>query len=140
MKTGSPEYSLVRNDLLVRKVGIEVIIYDRKSQKAHCLTNIAASVWQLWEANKSVREICVALEQPDEQQVWAILSELRSAGLLANPIPDIAYDNKLSRRELVKKAGVGIALATPFLTSIIVPPPASAVTPSRPPRRSPRKN
>ena len=135
-----PEYSLVRNHLLIRKVGDEVIIYDSKTQKAHCLSDIAASVWQLSEAQKSVREICVALEQPDEQQVLAILSELESAGLVVNPIPDIGHDNKLSRRELVKKAGVGIALAAPFLTSIIVPPPASAVTPSRPPRRSPRKD
>lgn len=140
MKTGAPEYSLERNHLLVRKVGNEVIIYDRKTQKAHYLTNIAASVWQLWEANKSVREICVALEQPDEQQVWAILAELGSAGLLANPIPEMADDNKLSRRELVKKTGVGIALAAPFLTSILVPPPASAVSPPRPSRRLPRKH
>jgi hypothetical protein len=140
MKNGHPEYSLVRNQLLVRKVGDEVIIYDRNTQKAHCLTNIAASVWQLWGAQKSVHEICVALEQPDEQKIWAILSELRSAGLLINPITRTADDNRLSRRELVKKAGVGIALAAPFLTSIIVPPPASAASPPPTPRRSLRKN
>ena len=140
MKSGPPEYSLVRNHLLIRKVGDEVIIYDSKTHKAHCLNNVAASVWQLWEAQKSVREICVALEQTDEQKIWTILSELRSAGLLMNPIPGIADDNRLSRRELAKKAGVGIALTATFLTSVIVPPPASAVTPHRPPRRSIRKN
>lgn len=138
MKNGPPEYSLVRNHLLVRKVGDEVIVYDSKTHTAHCLNDSAASVWQLCEAHKSVPEICAALEQPDEQQVWAILSELRSAGLLVNPPPGID-DNRLSRRDLVKRAGAGIALAAPFLTSIIVPPPASAVTP-HPPRRPPRRN
>ena len=134
MENRTPEYSFMRkHDLLVRTVGEEVIIYDGKTQKAHCLNGITASVWKRWEAGNSVHDICLALDQPDEEIVCTILSELYGSGLLSNPIPASVHQNVLSRRDLIKKIGIGMTV--PFVTSVIVPPPTAAASPPRPQRR-----
>lgn len=137
MKNDRPEYAVVRNDLLIRKVGDEVIVYDGENHTAHRLNGIAASVWQLLGDHKSVREICDALDQKDEELVCAILSEFQKSGLLTKIGSPLTYKNLISRRDLVKRIGASVALAAPFVTSVIVPSPASATSP--PPPRQPQR-
>ena len=135
MENDRPEYAVVRNDLLIRKVGDEVIVYDGGNHTAHCLNGIAASIWQLWGDHKSVREICDALDQKDEELVCAILCELQNSGLLAKIGSPFTDKNLMSRRDLVKRIGATVTLAAPFVTSVIVPPPAGATSPPRQPQR-----
>lgn len=134
MENGKAKYSLVgKGKLLVRKVDDEVIIYDHRTQKAHCLNGVATSVWEHWEAGKCVPEICFALDQRDEDVVWAILLELEGSGLLTNRIAPAVNQNVLSRRDLIKRMGLGMAV--PIITSVVVPPPAAAASPTTHPRK-----
>lgn len=144
MENGTPQFMPMRKDLLVRELNSEVVLYDRKTRKAHCLNPAAAAVWRLCDGRKSVEEIARALEKDsmapvDEGVVWVAVREFHKSGLLQNEISPTVERNLLSRRELVKRIGAGAALALPIATSIVVPTPASALSPGRPQRAPSRR-
>lgn len=145
MENRTPQFMPMRKDLLVRELNSEVILYDRRTRKAHCLNPTAAAVWRLCDGRKSVEEIARALEKDsaapvDEGVVWLAVHEFNKSGLLQNEVAPTVERNQLSRRELVSRIGAGVALALPIATSIVVPTPAAAVSPVRAPSRRLRRN
>jgi hypothetical protein len=140
MANGNSEFIPMRKDLLMRELQDEVILYDRETRKAHCLNHTAAAIWRLCDGTKSVKEIAYALEQDstapmDEGVVWMAVHHFDTSGLLQNKI---SAQSTLSRRDLMKKIGIGAAMVLPITASIAVPAPAAAVSPARP-RRSQRR-
>lgn len=116
-----------RKDLIVRDLADEMTLYDGHTNRAHCLNQTAAAVWRLCDGQKSVAEIARVLElDSNEELVWATLRNLNESELLENQLPPTIEDSMLSRRDLVKKVGVGMAVALPVITSVLVPPPVSA--------------
>jgi len=135
MKNEAPQFMPVRRDLLVRELSDEVVLYDKETSKAHCLNRTAAAVWKLCDGKSSVAEIARGLEQDlavprDEGLVWMALCQLNKSGLLQNEIPPPIKRDVLSRRELVRRMGIAATLALPIATSILVPTPAAAVSPT----------
>lgn len=106
----------------------EVLIYDLERHKALCLNYTAAEVWKLCDGNSSVSSITKALNaepgiQVDEDVVWYALDQLSKNHLLEER-PTVR--RRLSRREMLKKAGTTAALVLPVVTSIVAPMAAQA--------------
>jgi hypothetical protein len=121
-----------KEGLIVHPLLDEVLVYDLDRHKAHCLNKTAALVWNRCDGKTSVAELTQKLEDEvgapvDEQLVWLALDQLGRIRLLQQETAP-ARTAGLSRRELIKRAGIGAAIALPIVTSIIAPTPAQAGT------------
>lgn len=111
--------------LVVRQLGDEILVYDLDRDNALCLNQTAAVVWKQCNGERSVVEITALvgaeLGMPvDEQVVWFALDQLSKDGLLEETAAVTAPASGLSRRQLLKRAGV-MAVAVPVVTVITAP-------------------
>lgn len=120
-----------KEGLLVHELSGEVLVYDLDRHKAHCLNKTAALVWERCDGKTSVPQLVqqleTALKTPvDEEVVWLAVDQLGKSRLLQEKIAPETGRVRLSRRELIKRAGLGAAIALPLVTSIIAPTAAQA--------------
>ncbi len=116
--------------LLVRELAGELVVYDLGRHEAHCLNRTAAFVFKQCDGRSTVAEIAGRLQAQfdtvaDEDLVWQALGQLEGARLLAH-VPVRPPQPGLSRRDLVRRVGLGLAVAVPVVSSILVPTPAEA--------------
>jgi len=126
--------ALARNEeLVVKDLPEEVLVYDLKSQKAHCLNATAAFVWRHCDGQTTAGEIAQLMAKEwrtpvSEDAVWFALDKLSKAELLRERItPPEAYAG-MSRRSAVRRLGFGALLAIPVVMSIVTPTPAAAAS------------
>jgi len=131
-----------REGLVSKHVEGELLIYDRTRDQAHCLNESAAAIWRLCDGRTSVPEIAQRLGVAhssgqtqvsgiDEQVVWLGLEDLRRKHLLDEPAgsPQVPIGiGSMSRREAVRRIGLGASIALPLVATIISPTPAQAAT------------
>jgi hypothetical protein len=120
-----------KNDIVVQDLNGEVLIYDLKLNKAFCLNETSALVWQACDGNKSVdeisRSISKQMNQPaNDDLVWLALDQLKQENLLENSEEVVANFDGMSRREVIRKIGLGTMIALPFVTGLIAPTAAQA--------------
>jgi hypothetical protein len=116
-----------REDILVRELPGELLVYERDGHRAHCLNRTAAAVFENADGTRSVAELARLLApEADPSESGAVVEEalahLAEAGLLETQAPSGGW----SRREWVRKVGVGAAILLPAVASILVPAPAEA--------------
>jgi hypothetical protein len=118
----------VDDDLIIEELRDEVLIYDRNSQRAHCLGDPAARVWRACDGQTTADELGVSLGL-DSDTVARALDELSGCDLLSNASQPNAGT---TRRELTIRAVKygGVATAAPLIYSIIGPIPEAAATPT----------
>lgn len=114
--------------IVIQEAEDELIVYDSRSQRAHCLNSTAASVLRLCDGSRTASEIASQLPREhdlpvDEAVVWLALDGLFKAGLLMEPVP--ARNTGVSRRAAAS-AVMRAAIVLPVIYSILVPTPASA--------------
>lgn len=122
-----------KEGLVIHELPDEVLIYDLETDRAHCLNQTAAFVWQRCDGRRKPSEIARELSsqvsaQLDDQIVWMALDQLAHNQLLVEsptPPPKIAA---LNRREMVRALGLTAAVAIPVVASIVAPTPAQAAT------------
>jgi hypothetical protein len=122
---GSPPRAR-KDGLLEETVGKELLLYDRDSHMAHCLSPIAACVWRHCDGERGVTELA-GLAGASEGLVADALRELREKDLLADE-PTLMQSTipGISRREAIGRvARYGAAAAS---ASMIVS--ATAATPA----------
>jgi hypothetical protein len=122
-----------RVEALSRRLGDELLVYDARTYRGHCLNQTAAAVWTACDGRTTVMEITRDLQQKlksgiDERVVSMALLKLERAGLLLEGtcVPDEL--RAMSRREAMRKIGIAGAVALPVITSILVPTPAHALS------------
>ena len=108
----------------------ETLVYDLQRQKALCLNQIAAWVWQHCDGQTTIEELAVRmhweLDVPADERVARLaLHQLSKAKLLVEPFDEPAWAARHSRRRLLRTFGTLIAL--PAVMSIAAPR-ASAAT------------
>jgi len=115
-----------KDGLLEETVGEELLLYDRDSHTAHCLSPIAACVWRHCDGEHNATELA-ELTGASESLVAKALHELREKDLLAaEPSPTQTTVLVVSRREAIGRAArYGAAAAA---GSLIVS--ATAATPA----------
>jgi Coenzyme PQQ synthesis protein D (PqqD) len=127
--TDLPKPKAKTERLIVREIDGETLVYDRGRDAASCLNEFAARVWRECDGETSVAAIAAALGE-DERAVWLALHQLAKAQLLTEAIafpPDMSAAR--SRREAGARLGLGAAA---FVTSIVAPMPAQAVSCTNP--------
>jgi hypothetical protein len=115
-----------KEGLLVQELANEVLVYDQERDKAHCLNPTAALVWKHCDGRTGVKQISRLLEKSlgtsvDEDVVWCALNQLEKDHLLGEQFAWPVEVERLSRRELIRRLGIGAAIAIPLVTSIIAP-------------------
>lgn len=118
-------------NLVIQELNKEVLIYDLKINKAFCLNETSALVWNACDGNRSVAQISSSLgkqtSQPfSEDLVWLALDQFKKDNLLENAEQIISDFNGLSRREVIKKVGFASLTALPVISSLIAPTAAAA--------------
>lgn len=112
--------------LVVQEMPDEVLVYDLKQHKAHCLNKTAAFVWSQCDGQTTVAELARLVVEEfkspfDETLVWRALDQLNKADLLAVKLErpkDVAFQ---SRRRLLGKLGTAALLSVPVVMSITAP-------------------
>jgi DNA-binding transcriptional ArsR family regulator len=113
-----------KDDLVVEDFGGEVLVYDQRSDQAHCLSREAAMVWRVCDGQTLPAGLASALEL-DPEAVSAALDQLESAGLLeTGPVAGVTRREATMR---MAKVG-GAAAAAPMIYSILAPTPALATS------------
>lgn len=122
-----------KDDLVIQEMGGEILVYDLRTNKAICLNQTSALVWQNCDGTKDALEIAQSIEKQlgssvNEDFVWFAVNQLRQEKLLEN---QEKYEEKfegLSRREIIKKIGLTSMVALPVVASLIAPVAAQAQT------------
>jgi len=118
---------LASSNLVLEQLPDELMIYDQKRNKAYCLNQTAAFVWQNADGNKTVSDLVELmtreLKKPvNEQVIWFALDVLSKDGLLEGPTAVTEVPAGVSRRALLQKVGMGVAVAIPAVTVLLVSP------------------
>lgn len=113
-----------RRGLVVKEVGNEVLVYDTERDRAHCLNETAALVWNLCDGRHDAMAIAQAMEKElnvtiDEKVVLFALTQLGRDNLLEHQL--VTPTVGMSRRQMMRTLGVATAVALPLVTSIVAP-------------------
>jgi hypothetical protein len=116
--------------LVVREIGDETLVYDTLHHQAHCLNRTAAHIFRRCDGSQTASEIAAELcggapTDAEREAVEIALERLAEASLLATG-PGAARRDGPSRREVIRRVGIGAALLAPIVTSLLVPTPAEA--------------
>ncbi|HZS05399.1 MAG TPA: PqqD family protein [Blastocatellia bacterium] len=121
------------DELIIREVSDEVLIYDLRRHRAYCLNQTAALIWQCCDGKTPVVRIKARLERElkkpaDEELIRVALERFDQTHLLRERLDRSDDFMRFTRRDLMKKVGKAAAVAVPVVTSIIVPTAAQAAT------------
>lgn len=113
--------------LVIRELSNELVVYDTTTHRAHCLNSTAALVFQHADGSRSIDDLTALLAgagtDSHEELVRAALARLAEAGLLE---PEASAPPAPSRREVLRRIGLGAVLLAPVVTSLLVPTPTEA--------------
>ena len=125
-KTIENPAALARNDeLVVQDLPDEVLVYDLKNHKAHCLNKTAAFIWNHCDGQTTADEIAKMMQKEwqtpvTEDAVWFALNKLSKAELLQQRIGLPEAKAGMSRRSAMRRLGLG-ALLIPVVMTIVSP-------------------
>ena len=125
---------LARKDgLVIQELPDEVLVYDLERDRAHCLNQTAARVWQSCDGKSSPAKIAQTLSHDanrkvDETIVWLALEQLQRNHLLHQKVTFPSALTGINRRAMIKSLGIAAAITLPLVTSIVAPTPVQAAT------------
>jgi hypothetical protein len=113
-----------KDGLVVRELSGELLVYDRDRNKAHCLNETAALIWNHCDGQTTVPGMLDLLQDHsaapvDEQVIWYALDQFAKDHLLEERVKRPADIGRLSRRQLIQR--IGLAASIPLVVSIIAP-------------------
>ena len=122
-----------KEGLVIERLPDEVLVYDTDRDRAHCLNETAAFVWQRCDGRTTTKEMARLLGKQvnatvDEKVVWLALDQLGRNHLLDNRPTAPASFAGMNRREMVRALGVAALVAVPVVTTIVGPTPTQAAT------------
>ena len=120
-----------KKNIVIQPLDDEILIYDLRTDRAHCLNRTASLVWRYCDGKTDIpgmsRKLAAATGEPANQVVVQLaLQRLHKAKLL-DAAPDSATV-QLNRREVIRKLGRAAAITIPLVTSIIAPEAAQAAS------------
>jgi len=136
----------VNENLIIRELDDETLVYDLGRDKAHCLNHTAGLVWKMCDGERTAEEAARLLQRQfdvkiDADLVWLAVKQLQRYHLVEGQ-KKLA---SVSRRSIVLKYAP-MALAVPAIISITAPtafaaasclPPGAPCSPSGTPCCSP---
>jgi len=123
-----------RNEnIVVQEMEKEILIYDLKDDKALCLNEMSALIYQLCDGKNSVAEINQALNKTlnqsiSEDLIWLALNDFKRDNLLEEgEWLEIDFSG-LSRRQVIRKVGLASLIMLPVISSVVAPVSAAAAS------------
>ena len=118
-------------EIVVQEFEKEILIYDLSINKVYCLNETSTLVYQLCSGKNTVAEISnlisKKLNQPvTEDLVWLALDSFKKDNLLEQSEQFEINFNNLSRRQVIRKIGLGSMVMLPLISSIVAPSSAQA--------------
>ena len=121
-----------KEGLIVQRLADEVLVYDQDRHKAHCLNQTAALVWERCDGKTTVAKLAEQMSRRTGKQVGEDIVRLAIAQLAKGQLLEESANQPkaqgVSRREMMKRAGLAAAIALPVVTSIVAPKAAQAAT------------
>ena len=113
-------------DILVQRLKNETLIYSLKTSKALCLNETATFVFEKCDGKTSVCDIADSLTRKtnkpvSENFIWMAINQLCQDGLLENCGELKSPLDGMSRREVIKRIGLGSAVSFPIISSVVAP-------------------
>ncbi|MEP6789024.1 MAG: PqqD family protein, partial [Acidobacteriota bacterium] len=93
-----------KNDLVIQQADNEVLVYDLNTNKAACLNETAAFVWQNCNGSNAIADIAAALgrktnSEVNDDLVWLAIDELSKNKLLEEKVSAEYSFTGASRRD-----------------------------------------
>lgn len=117
--------------LLLEQIADETVAYDTENNQAHCLSALAAIVFDSCDGKTSIEKLAATAAQRlgepvDVDQINDALAQLESRALLVADGRRGGY----SRREVIRRSAKtgAVVMSAPLIASIVAPTPAAAVT------------
>jgi hypothetical protein len=122
-----------REGLVVRKLNDDVLIYDTKTNHAHSLNQNAALIWEHCDGKRTLGDLSNMLQgnvpgKEREQLTWIAIDQLQRSGLLLGQVASPESVKGMTRRQLIKAAGIAALIAVPVVSTIVAPKAAQAST------------
>lgn len=123
-----------KKDLLTQETNGEVMVYDLKTDKAFCLNETSAIIWELCNGENSISDISAGLgkklkSSASEDLVWLAIDQLKKDNLIANSeeLENVSFEG-MSRRDVIKKVGMGTMIALPIIAGLTAPKAVNAAS------------
>lgn len=109
-------------NLSVRELPEETLVYDRATHKTHCLNRTSALVWRHCDGRTSLAALAGLIAEkfhlPNPDAVARLaLEQLSRRGLLEQPVTPLSDAARASRRSALKKLAA-VAAALPLVMTI----------------------
>jgi hypothetical protein len=124
-----------KNDLVIQEHDGELLIYDLSKNKALCLNETSAKIWSACDGSRTVADLAAAFG--GEDLVWLALHDLKKNRLLEGTSEIPGRFEGMSRREVIRKIGIGSMVAIPVIASLVAPTAVHAASCSAPTNRDP---
>jgi hypothetical protein len=103
------------SNIAVQEAAGETLIYDNEAQQAYCLNETASYIWKNCDGSKSVSDISKLVSKKfdvayNEDFVWLAIDQLKKDSLLENSNDVTTRFDGLSRREIIKRVGLAVAV------------------------------
>ena len=113
-----------KDGIVVQKIGEETLVYDLNENKALCLNETSALVWELCDGRRTTLEIGDEVgkklkSEVSEDLVCLALDQLSEDLLIDDADSD--YFGGLSRREAIRKVGFASVVSLPLISSLAAP-------------------
>lgn len=113
-------------DVITEQLPGEMVVFDKRNNKVHCLNSIALMVWENANGKRSVGDLAriVSAESGnpcDEAVIESAIDQLAEAGL----IEEANTERLLSRRDVGRKLALAGSCAA-LVATITAPTPAKA--------------
>jgi Coenzyme PQQ synthesis protein D (PqqD) len=120
-----------KDELVIRELEEETLVYDYRTFKAFCLNQTASLIWKSCNGKNEPAAIARLLEKEfqmpvPEDLVWLALKQFTKDNLLVEEPALSKLANGVSRREVMRRIGLGTAIALPVVFSLVAPTPAMA--------------
>ncbi len=115
-----------KQNIVVQEFEKELLVYDLQINKAFCLNETSAIIYQLCDGTKSVAEISQTLyknlkQSISEDLIWLALDSFKKENLLEEGESFAVNFNGLTRRQVIKKVGFATMIALPVVSSVVAP-------------------
>jgi hypothetical protein len=121
-------------DIVVQEMPDELLVYDKQRFRLHTLNRTAAWVWQQLDGQTDTQTLAARLGEQfpelagqSDHVLWASLKRLDDQNLLAERLRGQIPPRMETRRKMLKRMGLALALL-PVVTTLVAPPPAQALT------------
>jgi len=119
-----------RENIVIRTPDDEKLVYDLNNNKAFCLNETSALVWEHCNGKNNIGDIAHLVSVNagslvDREMIEFAVDELQKENLLENGDNITTSLSNIPRREAIKRLGLSSALALPLIASLAVPPAAA---------------